>query len=254
MGSFPKPRRLLSQCKRGQPPRLHHSKFHGSLQLAAGGVDVAPPWTTDKRGYARSEQYLPKLGYLVLRRSLKCNHRAGVQRDQIYFGAHATDQLPEFASALRGIVHSLHENVFESQVLPVPERKITGSGQQFLQIPFPVDRHQPAAQFVVGCIQRYGQLRSHRLGAKIIDTWHDPCSGDGHARRRDANTLHQEADRSHEILIIQEGLAHAHEDDVHAVLWWRDTLVVEHRAELPHDLAGGQIALYSKQRRQTKLA
>ena len=129
----------------GRRDRLGSSEFDSSLQLAAGGVNVAPTRTPNECGHAGSNQYLLKLQHAVLGRSLKCNPRAGVQRNQVHFRSYSADQFTKFASVLRRIVHAVEENIFESQSLPVSQWEITRSRHQLLQVPFAIDRHQPAS-------------------------------------------------------------------------------------------------------------
>src|SRR5215471_2474782 len=68
----------------------------------------------------------------------------------------------------------------------------------------------------------------------------------------DSNSFRQQPDRLHEIFIVQKGLTHSHKDNIQPVLRRIDILVVEHSTDLPHNLAGGQIAFYAEQSCQTE--
>ena len=83
---------------------------------------------------------------------------------------------------------------------------------------------------------------------------YDPCCRYRHPSLRDADFLHQQPRRFHEIFVVQERLAHAHENQVDAIFGWRYFLIFEHRTNLTRDLTRRQISLYPQQRRQTELA
>ena len=119
--------------------------FHSALQLAAGGVNVASAWATDKCGHSCGNQDLLKPRHPALGWSLKFNPGARIERDQVYLRAHSTDQFAEFTGAGLGIVHAVEQNVFEGQLFPASQREITRSRHQLLQIPFSIDGHQPAS-------------------------------------------------------------------------------------------------------------
>ena len=57
----------------------------------------------------------------------------------------------------------------------------------------------------------------------------------------------QQAHRLHEVVVVQEGLALSHEDQVDAVALHLDLLVVEDGEDLADDLAGAQVALQAQQ-------
>src|ERR1039457_2413518 len=87
-----------------------------------------------------------------------------------------------------------------------------------------------------------------------MDTWHDSRRRYRHPPLGNPDFLHQQTRCLHEILIVQERLAHPPEHQIDAILGRRHLLVFEYSTHLPHDLARRQIALHPEQRRQTKLA
>src|SRR5208337_2851307 len=68
------------------------------------------------------------------------------------------------------------------------------------------------------------------------------------------HALHQQSHRLHEVVIVQEGFAHAHEYDVDALQRRLHSLLAEHRRDLTDDFSRLQIPPDPKQRRETELA
>src|SRR5713101_7918656 len=87
-----------------------------------------------------------------------------------------------------------------------------------------------------------------------MNPWHDARRRHRHPRLRNPHAFGQQAHRLHEVVIVQEGFAHAHEDDIDALQRRLNSLLPKHRRDLPHDLSRLQIPLDPKQRRETKLA
>ena len=65
---------------------------------------------------------------------------------------------------------------------------------------------------------------------------------------------HQQPHRGHEVVVVQKRLAHAHEDQVHAVAANLDAVPVEHGHHLPGNLARGEVALQAEFRGEAELA
>src|ERR1700690_4562489 len=59
-------------------------------------------------------------------------------------------------------------------------------------------------------------------------------------------------DGFHEILVVQEGLAHPHKDQVDAFKGWRNVLIVKNRTHLSHNLPRAKVPFYSQERGQTE--
>ena len=75
-----------------------------------------------------------------------------------------------------------------------------------------------------------------------------------HARCGNADALHQQQDGRHEVVVVQERLAHAHEDQVDAVFADLHAVPVQHGGDLSCDLARGQVAPDAELCRQAELA
>ncbi len=71
----------------------------------------------------------------------------------------------------------------------------------------------------------------------------DSAGRDGHARLGDADAFDEQAHAAHELVVVEERFAHAHEDEVDAVFAGLDGVAVEHGGDLAGDLAGGEVAL-----------
>ena len=64
----------------------------------------------------------------------------------------------------------------------------------------------------------------------------------------------QQADGGHEVVVVEEGLAHAHEDQIDAVAADLDAVAVEDGDDLAGDLAGGEVALQAELGGEAELA
>src|SRR5215469_2656450 len=60
--------------------------------------------------------------------------------------------------------------------------------------------------------------------------------------------------RPHEIVVIEERLAHTHKNQVDALFGWRNPLIPQHNRNLPHNLPRRKVAFESQQSGHTKLA
>src|SRR6185437_319277 len=76
---------------------------------------------------------------------------------------------------------------------------------------------------------------------------------DCHPRFRESNLFHQQTNCFHEIVIVQEGFTHSHEDDIHALAFQIDGVIAQSCKDLSNNFARGEIALYSKQCREAEL-
>ncbi len=134
------------------------------------------------------------------------------------------NQLHQFARCSDRVVDLVEQHIFEGQPLAGTQRESARRGQQLLQIPFAIDRHQFAPRGVVRGIKRDRQLGPQRLVSEIVNSGDDAGGRDRHARFCDAQALHQQPHRLHEVVVVQEGLALPHEDQVDAVALKRDAL------------------------------
>src|SRR5437016_7894123 len=109
-------------------------------------------------------------------------------------------------------------------------------------------RHQLETRFIVGSVQGNSQLGADLLFAEVVNPRHDARSGNRHARNGNADTfwIGQQANRFHEIVVVQKRLALAHEDQIDAFLFHGDAALVQNRDHLAGDLGRSEIALQAK--------
>src|SRR5262249_18032524 len=55
-------------------------------------------------------------------------------------------------------------------------------------------------------------------------------------------------------VVVQKGLAHAHENDIYALYRRLHALIAKHRGDLSHDFSRRQITFYSQERGETETA
>ena len=122
--------------------------------------------------------------------------------------------------------------------------------------PLAVDGHDLGADLVVGRVEADGEFGAQvrRLLGESLDAGNDAGGRDGHALRAQANFAHQQADRGHEVVVVEKRLAHAHEDQVHAVAADADGVAIENRDDLAGDFARREIALQAELGGEAELA
>ena len=116
-------------------------------------------------------------------------------------------------------------------------------------VPLARDGHDVGAGGVVGGVEREGEAGAGGLGGEAADGGLDAGGGDGHAGLGQSEAVDEEADGGHEVVVVEEGLALAHEDKVDAGgivitagAGELDVVAVEDGGDLAGDLAGGEIA------------
>src|SRR5947207_13589967 len=82
-------------------------------------------------------------------------------------------QVGELTRLLVAVVHALQHYVLESELFIWLERlfKFRASGEQFLDRPFPVDRHQLVTQLVRRRRERDGQVWPIRYLREVTNAW-----------------------------------------------------------------------------------
>src|SRR5262249_39277872 len=93
-----------------------------------------------------------------------------------------------------------------------------------------------------------------RLVAQFNDPRNDAGRRHRHTRFRKPNPSHQQPHGFHEMQIIQERFAHAHENDIYSLPLEIDATIIQYCAYLAHDLPCCQVALHPEERGQTELA
>jgi hypothetical protein len=154
------------------------------------------------------------------------------------------------------VSHATQQNVFEGDAFAGTERDAAHCGNDFTDRPLAVNGHDFGADRVVGRVEADGKARPHveRFFCEFFDAGHDAGGGDGHAPGAQADFADQQAHGSHEVIVIEEWLAHAHEDQIHAITADADGLAFEDRNYLACDFARGEVALQAQLCGEAKLA
>src|SRR5438552_7249937 len=98
------------------------------------------------------------------------------------------------------------------RALHVPRR----GGEDLLDAPFPIDRHDPRARRIVRRVERDREVDREAFAAERIDARHDPARRDGQPSRADAELLRigERAHRRERRVVVVERLPHPHVHDV----------------------------------------
>src|SRR3974390_634118 len=141
------------------------------------------------------------------------------------------------------VSEAAEEDVLEGEALAVAEREVAQGGEELLDRPLAGDGHDFGAQRFVGGVEGDGKLGADFFGGEVGDAGDDARGGDGHARGGDSGVEREAADGLHEVVVVEEGLALSHENEVDAVAVDVDVLVVEDGEDLAGDFSGREIAM-----------
>ena len=173
---------------------------------------------------------------------------AGVPDDEVDLAAHAADERDELVGVLERVVDAAEQDVLEGDPLAVAQRDGRESFEEGGDVPFARDGHDGLADLVVGGVEADGQLGADGFFGEVEDAGKDAGGADGHARLGDGH-LGEETDGGDEVGVVEEGLAHAHEDEVDACgvgvaagAGELDLMAVEDGGDLAGDLACGEVA------------
>src|ERR1700730_11455778 len=189
--------------------------FYGALQLAAGGVDVAAPGAADVGGDAGGHDAFLEGGDSGLRGFVEGHVGAGVPDDEVDLAAHAADQGDEFVGVLERVVDAAEKDVFEGDPLAVAQGDGGEGFEEGGDVPFARDGHDGLADLIVGGVEADGSFGAEGFFGEVEDSGKDAGGADGHARLGNGH-LGEEADGGDEVGVVEEGLTHAHEDQVDA--------------------------------------
>ena len=106
----------------------------------------------------------------------------------------------------------------------------------------------------LGALREMASFGADGFRSEAQDAGHDAGGGDGHARFGDADFVDEQADGVHEGVVVEEGLAHAHEDEVDAVAPDLDLMALEDGDDLSGDFSGGEVADDAELRGEAELA
>src|SRR6185437_9764463 len=215
-----------------------------ALELSAGGEDVAPPRLPDVRGDSVEFELVLKLDDLVGRGHFIADARAGVPDDEIDLerAVDPAQQRAHFVRVLKLVVDAAEQDVLKGQLFLRAQRNLADCPDEAVDVPLAVDGHDLFTDLIVGRVERNRQLGPQRFGGKALNPRQDSGSGDGHARLGNSDFRNQQTYGAHEGVIVEEGFAHAHKDQVDAVAAYLHVVALEHRDHLPGDFSGGKVA------------
>ncbi len=228
---------------------------HCPLQLSTSGKDIQSPGLPDKRRDSLPNQPSLKCRHIRRSRLVKFNARPRIPNNQVDLGwqIRTPEKRNNLVSVFQPVIHAAQQDIFEGHPLLRAQRHLTHCIQHSTDIPLAGHRHDPLADFVVRRVQRNRQLRPYLLRTESQYPRNNARSRDRHPRLGDANFGHQQPHRTHELVIVQERLAHTHEHQVDAVAADLHALALQYCDHLTGDLPRRQVALNPQLRGQTKL-
>ena len=183
-----------------------------------------------------------ELTHALVRRTREGDARSFVERNEVDLRAQASKQLDEPAGIGGRIVHTGEQHVFERDSTTAADRKSSTGVDQFLEPVFAVDRHERVPLLLGGRVQRHGQVGHEGLGRQPFEPREHADRRERHPARCDGEAMlvGEHAQGPHRLIVVVQGFAHAHEDDVE-----RGLEQVQHPrqdADLSGNFSGGQIA------------
>jgi len=185
--------------------------------LAAAGRDVDAatlPHCAGQREFLRQDLLETGRG-LAAARGARVAGR-GVERDQIHLGRQSAQQLPDCASVGFPIVPPLDQRPFVKNAAAGRGAVRPAGCHEFVQGPFPGDGDERGPARLGGGVEGDGQMHRPAFLGEAQNPGDNPDRAERNAlgTERDAGGIEQDIDRLHHRLVIVEGLAHAHQDDV----------------------------------------
>jgi hypothetical protein len=246
-----------SQTRDVEHPGLCRLRLGGGVfELAAGGVDIAAAGAADVGGDAAGDEAFLKgvdsggVGLGV------GGVGAGVPDDEVDVGGEAGgfDQGDDFVGVGGLVVDAAEQDVLESDFFAGAEGDGADGVEDGSGVPFAGDGHDGFADLVVRGVEGDGETRAFGLLCEALDAGHDARGGDGHTRGLELDGAGEQAEGSDPGVVVEEWLAHAHEDEVDAVAAEMDTLALEHGDDLTGNFAGGQVTDDAEFSREAEVA
>ena len=186
-------------------------------QLSAGGIDVFSAAAAEPGIDPILFEVLHELVNGILVGFCEKGLLDGVVFDDVdEVGGHLPVNLHQLVRILPAVVEILKEDILERDLVACLLIKMVQRLDEGLDVIGLVDGHDLVAFLIIGCMQRERQLELYLIVAELADHL-------GHARGRDGNAAGAHGqpfgrgdafDGRQDILVIQQGFAHAHEDDV----------------------------------------
>lgn len=137
--------------------------------------------------------------------------------DEVHLRHRDTADLPrEFLCAFARIVDALDDGVLEGDDALGGVGVVRAGGKKFVNRPLLVDGHQLGAELVVRRMERDGELELDAFRGELLEAGDDPAGGKRNVPCAEVRSLSgiDELQRPQGLVIVGEGFAHAHDDDV----------------------------------------
>src|SRR5438094_208640 len=105
----------------------------------------------------------------LVRWTLERNPRGRVQRDQIYLGFHAREELRQLPGGVHRVVHAGQQHVLEGDAAAALERETFARGDDIGDAELRIDRYQLAPNDVARRVERDRQVRHDRLARQPLE-------------------------------------------------------------------------------------
>jgi hypothetical protein len=229
-----------------------------ALELPTRRVDILAARAPDHGQDVRIEQDLLERADRRLAGTRELGAVERIERNQIDLRRQAPHQLDQLTRMLGFVVDALEHRVFERDRRARATRCVTRAcREQFVDRIFLVERHELSAQLIVRRVQR-NRERYVAGFRQFVDHRHKTGrrQRDALVGKTETKIVAHHAHRTHDVVKIEERLAHAHHDDVGEL-----ALLVGHVAEmfggdeyLADDLGGREIPVEALRARRAERA
>ena len=136
-------------------------------------------------------------------------------------GGYLAVYLDQLFGIFGAVVEIFEEDVFEGDLVAGLLIEMVEGIDEGLDVVGLVDGHDLVALFIVGGVKREGQLEFYFVIAELMDHFRDARGRDGDAAGAHGQSVGRgdAFDGFEDVLIVQQGLAHAHEDDIGELLF-----------------------------------
>ena len=165
-----------------------------------------------------------------------------VERDQVDLGADALEEARQPDGVLGRLVDAIEQHVLESHPLADREREAAAGGQEILDGPALIHRHEALPHRVRRGVERDRQVDLQLFLGELLHPADQPHRrhGDPPGGVAEGAGMDQEPERLNGGLVVGQRLAHAHEDEVGDA---RSRVEgPAHRRQLADDLSRRQVA------------
>lgn len=204
-----------------------------SLALADNGRDVAVP----ERALEGEDTFFGG--------SLPGRALPGIIDDEVELATHAGHQARQLGRVFRAVVDAAEQEIFKGDALARLERIRLQRGQKLIQRPAGGPGHDALAQGLIGRVQRDRQIGEPAF-AQLAQALADAAGGNGDAPwgKVQAPVVIEAFQRVPDGGPVEQGLAHAHEDEVaqHGPVRPRVAQMFARHQDLPKDLAHAEVA------------